>query len=74
MESNPAIGSRQPDFKGMRIPGTVVVEQHRSGVCRFELVADFPPLSQAALDDAESRARLPRPQGRPQKMLSLQRA
>ena len=74
VEFNPAIGSRQPDFKGMRISGSVVVEQLRSGVCRFELVADFPPLSQAALDDAESRARLPRPQGRPQKMLSLQRA
>jgi hypothetical protein len=46
----------------MRIPGSVVVEQPRSGVCRFELVADFPQLSPAALDYAESRTRLPRPQ------------
>jgi uncharacterized protein (DUF433 family) len=73
VDSNPAIGSGQPVFMGTRIPVTLVVEQLRSGVCRFKLVADFPPLSQAALDDAEFQARLPRPQGRLRKTLTLQR-
>jgi uncharacterized protein (DUF433 family) len=73
VDSSPAIGSGQPVFMGTRIPVTVVVEQLRSGVCRFELVADFPPLSQAALDDAAIQAKPPRPQGRLRKTLTLQR-
>lgn len=72
VEVNPAICSGQPVFRGTRIPVAVVVEQLRSGVSRSELKEDFPQLSHAALDYAEIQARLPRPQGRPRKSLTLQ--
>ena len=73
IETNPAVCSGQPVFRETRIPVAVVVEQLRSGVSRSELAADFPQLSHAALDYAEIQARLPRPQGRPRKSLTLQR-
>ena len=73
VESDPAICSGQPVFRGTRIPVAVVVEQLRSGVSRSELEADFPQLSRQALDFAVIQARLPRSPGRPRRPLSLQR-
>lgn len=73
VESDPAICSGQPVFRGTRIPVAVVVEQLRSGVSRSELEADFPHLSCQALDYAEIQARLPKPPGRPRRPLALQR-
>ncbi|MCP9840689.1 DUF433 domain-containing protein [Synechococcus sp. J7-Johnson] len=73
VESDPAICSGQPVFRGTRIPVAVVVEQLRSGVSRSELEADFPHLSHQALDYAEIQARLPKPPGRPRRPLNLQR-
>jgi uncharacterized protein (DUF433 family) len=45
VESNPAICSGQPVFRGTRIPVAVVVEQLRFGVSRTDLEADFPQLN-----------------------------
>ncbi len=73
LESDPAICSGQPVFRGTRIPVAVVVEQLRSGVSRSTLEEDFPQLSRQALDYAEIQARLPRPPGRPRRPLALQR-
>jgi uncharacterized protein (DUF433 family) len=73
VESNPAICSGQPVFRGTRIPVGVVVEQLRSGVSRTDLEADFPQLSRQALDYAQIQARLPKPPGRPRQPLTLQR-
>jgi uncharacterized protein (DUF433 family) len=73
VETDPAVCSGQPVFRGTRIPMAVVVEQLRSGVCRTELEADFPQLSRQALDYAEIQARLPKPPGRPRRPLTLQR-
>jgi uncharacterized protein (DUF433 family) len=73
VETDPAVCSGQPVFRGTRIPVAVVVEQLRSGVCRTELEADFPQLSRQALDYAEIQARLPKPPGRPRRPLTLQR-
>jgi uncharacterized protein (DUF433 family) len=73
VETDPAVCSGQPVFRGTRIPVAVVVEQLRSGVCRTELEADFPQLSRQALDYAEIQARLPKPPGRPRRPLALQR-
>jgi uncharacterized protein (DUF433 family) len=74
VESNPAICSGQPVFRGTRIPLAVVVEPLRSGVSRTELEEDFPQLSRQALDYAEIQARLPKPPGRPRQRLTLQRS
>jgi len=57
VECNPDICSGQPVFKGTRIPVAVVVGQLRAGVLLTELQEDFPQLSCAALDYAESQAR-----------------
>ena len=73
VESDPAICSGQPVFRGTRIPVAVVVEQLRSGVSRTVLEADFPQLSRQALDYAEIQARLPGSPGRPRRPLALQR-
>jgi uncharacterized protein (DUF433 family) len=73
VESNPAICSGQPVFRGTRIPVAVVVEQLRSDVSRTDLEADFPQLSRQALDYAQIQARLPKPPGRPRQPLTLQR-
>jgi uncharacterized protein (DUF433 family) len=73
VESNPAICSGQPVFRGTRIPVAVVVEQLLSGVSRSTLELDFPQLSRQALDYAEIQARLPKPPGRPRRPLALQR-
>jgi uncharacterized protein (DUF433 family) len=73
LESDPAICSGQPVFRGTRIPVAVVVEQLRSGVSRSTLEEDFPQLSRQALDYAEIQARLPKPPGRPRRPLVLQR-
>jgi uncharacterized protein (DUF433 family) len=73
VETDPAVCSGQPVFRGTRIPVAVVVEQLRSGVSRTELEADFPQLSRQALDYAEIQARLPKPPGRPRRPLTLQR-
>jgi uncharacterized protein (DUF433 family) len=73
VESDPAVCSGQPVFRGSRIPVAVVVEQLRSGVSRSELEADFPQLSRQALDYAEIQARLPRSPGRPRRPLALLR-
>jgi uncharacterized protein (DUF433 family) len=73
VESNPAIASGQPVFRGTRIPVAVVVEQLRSGVSRSELESDFPQLNSQALDYAQIQARLPKPPGRPRQPLTLQR-
>jgi uncharacterized protein (DUF433 family) len=73
VESNPAICSGQPVFRGTRIPVAVVVEQLRAGTPRQELEGDFPQLSQQAFDYAVILARLPKPPGRPRKALQLQR-
>jgi len=74
VETNPAICSGQPVFRGTRIPVAVVVEQLRVGTTRHDLELDFPQLSGAALDYAEIQARLPKPAGRPRKSLRLQPA
>ncbi len=74
VESNPAICSGQPVFRGTRIPVAVVVEQLRSGLSRTHLEADFPQLSRQALDYAQIQARLPKPPGRPRQPLTLQRS
>ncbi len=74
VETNPAICSGQPVFRGTRIPVAVVVEQLRVGTPRQELESDFPQLSRGALDYAEIQARLPKPPGRPRNSLRLQRA
>lgn len=74
VESNPAICSGQPVFRGTRIPVAVVVEQLRSGVSPTGLEADFPQLSRQALDYAQIQGRLPRPPGRPRKPLTLHRS
>jgi len=71
LESNPAICSGEPVFRGTRIPVAVVVEQLREGTPRQELEGDFPQLSQQALDYVEILARLPKPPGRPRKALQL---
>ena len=73
VETDPAVCSGQPVFRGTRIPVAVVVEQLRSGASRTELEADFPHLSRQALDYAEIQARLPKPPGRPRRPLALQR-
>jgi uncharacterized protein (DUF433 family) len=73
VESNSAIASGQPVFRGTRIPVAVVVEQLRSGVSRSELESDFPQLNSQALDYAQIQARLPKPPGRPRQPLTLQR-
>lgn len=73
VESNPAICSGQPVFRGTRILAAVVVEQLRLGVPRATLELDFPQLSRQALDYAEIQARLPKPPGRPRTKLQLQR-
>jgi uncharacterized protein (DUF433 family) len=73
VESNPAICSGQPVFRGTRIPVAVVVEQLRSGVSPTDLEADFPQLSKQALDYAQILARLPKTPGRPRQPLTLQR-
>ena len=73
VESNPAIVSGQPVFRGTRIPVAVVVEQLRSGVSRSDLESDFPQLNSQALDYAQIQARLPKPPGRPRQPLTLQR-
>ncbi|WP_216910893.1 DUF433 domain-containing protein [Synechococcus sp. CCY 0621] len=73
VESDPAICSGQPVFRGTRIPVAVVVEQLRSGFSRSQLEADFPQLSRPAHDYAEIQARLPKPPGRPRRPLALQR-
>ncbi len=73
VETNPAICSGQPVFRGTRIPVAVVVEQLRAGTPRQELEGDFPQLSQQALDYAEILSRLPKPPGRPRKALALKR-
>lgn len=73
VESNPAICTGQPVFRGTRIPVVVIVEQMRSGVSRTDLETDFPQLSRQALDYAQIQARLPKPPGRPRQPLTLQR-
>ena len=73
VESEPAICSGQPVFRGTRIPVAVVVEQLRTGASRSTLEEDFPQLSRQALDYAEIQARLPNPPGRPRRPLALQR-
>ncbi len=73
VESNPAIGSRQPVFRGTRIPVAMVVEQLRSGISRTDLEVDFPQLSRQDPDYAQIQARLPKPPGRPRQPLTLQR-
>jgi len=65
VESNPAICSGEPVFRGTRIPVLVVVEQLRSGISRTVLEADFPQLSKQNFDFVAIQARLPRPPGRP---------
>jgi uncharacterized protein (DUF433 family) len=72
VETQAAICSGQPVFRGTRIPVEVVVAQLRAGVDRSELAADYPQLSKEALDYAEIQSRLPRPQGRPRRALTLQ--
>ena len=74
VDTNPAICSGQPVFRGTRIPVAAVVGQLRLGTSRQELELDFPQLSREALDYAEIQARLPKPPGRPRKSLKLQRA
>ena len=74
VETNPAICSGQPVFRGTRIPVAVVVGQLRAGTSRQELELDFPQLSREALDYVEIQARLPKPPDRPRKCLTLQRA
>lgn len=68
VDTNPAICSGQPVFRGTGIPVAAVVGKLRAGTPRQELELDFPQLSRAALDYSEIKARLPKPPGRAAQM------